>query len=334
MDDFAIDRENTMSQRKDIPRPRNKRAGAWRRRGLLALMSLSLVCAWRMHKLPTAHAQAMLDHFYAGSEPASRALAREPQRVVAEGRLVARPGAEVTLGCEIGGRILRIMVEEKMMVHKGDLIAELEPSEQAAAVREAKSKLGEIQADIELAQERFDRVNDRLPGAVSGDEISARRHALESAKARREIVAASVDRLESILAKTRIYSPIDGTVTARFAQPGQIVDPLTRIATIANLNQTRLEAEVNEFDAPRVFIGAEATITAEGYPGKHWRAKVEEIPDQVVARQLRPQDAGRPSDTGVVVVKLTAVDPVPFRLGQRVDFVIHSSTADQEALAR
>ena len=68
-----------------------------------------------------------------------------------------------------------------------------------------------------------------------------------------------------MLAKSEIRSPIDGTITARFVHPGQIIEPLSRVATVANLQQTRLEAEVSEFDAGRVALGASATVTAEGW---------------------------------------------------------------------
>jgi multidrug resistance efflux pump len=112
---------------------------------------------------------------------------------------------------------------------------------------------------------------------------------------------------------------------------GQMIDPQGRLVTIADLTQARLEVEVNEFVGEGLVVGAPATITAEGYPGKQWRAKVEEILDVVAGRQLRPQDPGRPSDTGVLMVKLVVLDPVPFKLGQRVDATIELSNAAEIA---
>ena len=79
---------------------------------------------------------------------------------------------------------------------------------------------------------------------------------------------------------------------------------------------------MNEFDAGKVAVGSRAYVTAEGYVGKRWRAKVEEIPDVVVSRHLRPEDPGRPTDTGVLLVKLVLMDPAPLRLGQRVEMRI------------
>jgi hypothetical protein len=52
------------------------------------------------------------------------------------------------------------------------------------------------------------------------------------------------------------------------------------------------------------------------------KAKVEEIPDSVTGRRLKPQDPARPIDTRVLLVKIAFQEPFPFRLGQRVDVQI------------
>jgi multidrug resistance efflux pump len=138
---------------------------------------------------------------------------------------------------------------------------------------------------------------------------------------------ATIDRLNIVVAKGQIRAPIDGTVIGRYAHAGQMIDPAGRIVTIADLTQTRLEAEVNEFDVDGITSGCPATVMAEGYPGRQWRAKVEEIPDVVAGRQLRPQDPGHPSDTGIVLVKLVFLEPVPFKLAQRVEVTIEAPSA-------
>ena len=61
---------------------------------------------------------------------------------------------------------------------------------------------------------------------------------------------------------------------------------------------------------------------AEGYDGKAWRGKVEEIPDSVVGRRLKPQDPGKPEDTRVLLVKIALLEPTPLKLGQRVEIRI------------
>jgi len=69
---------------------------------------------------------------------------------------------------------------------------------------------------------------------------------------------------------------------------------------------------------PRPSIGAQ--VSGVGVEvARQWRARVEEIPEVISGRQLRPSDPGRPTDTGVLLVKLMLLEPAPFKLGQRID---------------
>jgi hypothetical protein len=87
---------------------------------------------------------------------------------------------------------------------------------------------------------------------------------------------------------------------------------------MVDLSKTRIEAEIDEYDALRVHVGQGATIGADGTTAK-WHGIVEEIPNEVTSRRLKPEDPGRPTDVRVLLVKIAPVAPVPFKLGQRVE---------------
>lgn len=97
-----------------------------------------------------------------------------------------------------------------------------------------------------------------------------------------------------------------------------MADAGTRLVTIADTNRIRIEAEIDEFDAGKVFLGQSVTITAEGYPDKSWQGKVEEIPDTVTEKNLKPMDPSRPTDARVLQAKIAFKEPTPLKLGQRV----------------
>src|SRR5262249_46964093 len=101
--------------------------------------------------------------------------------------------------------------------------------------------------------------------------------------------------------------------------PGETVEVAAKIVTIADLNRVRTEAEVDAYDSGRVALGAEVRITAEGFERASWLAKVEEIPDSVVPRRIRPEDPGRPVDARVVPVKIALAESIPLKLRQRVE---------------
>jgi RND family efflux transporter MFP subunit len=253
--------------------------------------------------------------------------------IVAEARVVTYPGEQVSISAEIPGRIVRLAVQEGQTVHKGEVIAELDPAEYRAELAESTARVSELDADIKLAEWKLQRTSDLTSrGATPLVEVEQQRRDLAAARARRDAAAAQIDRVAVQLARTTITSPIDGTVTARFVQPCEVIAAGSPIATIANLARTRIEAEVNEFDGASLAPGLHAFVTAEGFPGVRWAATVEQVPQVVVTRQLRPQDPGRPTDSGVVLVKLARQSPAPLRLGQRVEVTIVPAETIPEAI--
>jgi HlyD family secretion protein len=266
---------------------------------------------------------------HAEAHPAGAPLQRAAERsaIRAEGQVVAYPGADVTVGSEVMGRIVSLPVKEKSVVHKGDLIVELDASETRAALEEARAHIAESEAELTAADTDVARA-ERLAAthAVSQQEVDHARRDRDAAIARRDAAAATASRLEATLAKTRIVAPIGGVVTARLVEPGEIVSAGTSLVTIADLSRTRIQAEVDEYDVGRIAIGTTVAVSAEGYGDRTWSGRVEEIPDEVVGRRLKPQDPGKPTDTRVLLVKIALSDRMPFKLGQRVEVAIGAPT--------
>ncbi len=188
--------------------------------------------------------------------------------VIAEGRVVAYPGAEVVVGTEASGRIVRLEVQEKSFVRKGrpDRRAQRRgpqgrrgPGHRAGHGGGGRHPLLRPRASSRLVTDRPER----------GDLAEPRR---QSPRARRIAGLVAPRRWPSatgsrpMLDKTRIIAPIDGVITARHVQPGETIEVAARIVTIADLNRIRIEAEVDEFDTGRVTLGSDVLITAEGFP--------------------------------------------------------------------
>ena len=279
--------------------------------GAVVLLALIARTLWTA----TAGAQGPTPTGAAASSPAAA-------RVKADGRLVARPGAEVTLGSDLDGTVARVTVDEKDRVRRGQVLIELRADDLKASLAEAKARIAEADADIRLATVEVERARKLLGAAVGTPrEVDRAERDLDAARARRETVVASVARIEAVLAKTRVVSPIDGVVLSRDVHPGETIEAGRPLIRVADLARTRVEAEVDEFDAAAIQQGAAVTVTAEGY-GQHWAAKVEEIPDAVSGRRLKPDDPGRPTDTRVLLVKIAFDKPSPLKLGQRVEVEI------------
>jgi HlyD family secretion protein len=244
-------------------------------------------------------------------------------RVIAEGRLAPRPGAEVTVGTEAGGTVINLLAREKASVRKGDVLVEFQSDDQKAALAEAEAKLAEAEAEFTFQNGEFQRRSKAKTEAKQFvAELEGTRRDLAIAEARRRAGLALVARCRSNLARTRVVAPIDGVVLACHVQAGETAPPGSRLVTVCDLARVRVEAEIDEFDAARIAPGDEATITAEGSDGLSWKGTVEEVPDRVAERTVRPEDPGRPADTRVLLVKIALEKPSPLKLGQRVEIEI------------
>ncbi|MEA2693091.1 MAG: HlyD family secretion protein [Acidobacteriota bacterium] len=301
-------------------------ASGWIRKSIVPLLGLTLTVALvgqvRSLKMrSTATTGSASPH---ASAPMGAAMpAPGAGRVTAEGRLVTYPGAQVVVATDVAGTLSRLLVKERDHVRKGQLLAELRADDVRAEIAEQQARVSEAEADIRFADSDVDRA-DRLLAAKVGTQATADRSRSnrDAAHARRETALAAVRRLQAVLAKSRLTAPIEGVVLERNVHSGEHLEAGAQLVTLADLRRTRIEAEVDEFDAGRVALGAPVEVTAEGYDGRSWRGRVEEIPDAVVNRRLKPQDPGRPSDTRVLLVKIALSESSPLKLGQRVEVEI------------
>lgn len=243
-------------------------------------------------------------------------------RVVAEGRVVTYPGAEVTIGTDVAGTIERLTVSEKERVRKGQTIAVIEADDTRAALAVARARVTEADADIRLFEAEVARAQSLFREDVGSKQAwdKAERD-LDAARARRASAAAEVARLEALVGKTVITAPIDGVVMTRSVHAGESVAVGDAIVTVADLHKTRVEAEIDEYDSARMRLGAAVQVSAEGFD-RTWRGTIEEIPDAVVNRRLNPQDPSKPIDTRVLLVKVAFAEETPLKLGQRVEVKI------------
>ncbi len=258
---------------------------------------------------------------------AARTMPATNPGVVAEGRIAAYPGAEVLVASENPGIVRVMRVREQDVVHKGQVLADLRNGDLLAAREEAQARIREAEADIRLAGADNGRTNDLVRRQfISQQALDRTERDLSAAQARLASAQAALKRIAAQIEKTRIVAPIAGTVIVRHVDDGEAVAEGGPVATLADLGRLRVEAEIDEFDIGRIRQGDEVTITAEGFEGRHWRGRIEEMPDVVQERGIRPQDVARPTDARVLLVKVALQDKVPLKLGQRVEVTISTNT--------
>jgi len=104
--------------------------------------------------------------------------------------------------------------------------------------------------------------------AVARVRAGARPQEIDAARARVAIADAQIASLRKSLEDAVVRSPIDGIVTERLAEPGEIVAPRAPLVVVTDLDRAWADVFVDEPDVPRLRLGQAATIfTDAGGPG-------------------------------------------------------------------
>ncbi len=130
-----------------------------------------------------------------------------------------------------------------------------------------------------------------------------------------------VEIAETMLQRTRIRSPITGTVLILNAKVGEMVAPSPEqiLAVVGNAYLLRVKAEVDEADAAKIKRGQRAFVRGAGFPGRDFEGKVSAIAPTLAAPRLGNRGARRPTDVEVLEVTIDLDGNLPLLPGMRVD---------------
>ena len=261
---------------------------------LLLLLPLALLAylAWRAWQGPLL--------------PAYR-LEQRPlvQRVVASGEVSSQSLARI--GSELTGVIKARHVREGDAVKPGDLLLELDDSEQQARLAEAEAALRQLidserpqaraalrEAESQLARTASERQRREALFArqlLSAEAREQARHAEVAARVARDRAQLAANalaaggsaeqqarqRLEqarTALARTRIHAQFEGTVQTRSVEPGDLVRPGDTLLEIARQGSQEILLPLDEKNLAPLALGQSAQVIADAFPARVLAARV------------------------------------------------------------
>ncbi|MCA9513873.1 MAG: efflux RND transporter periplasmic adaptor subunit, partial [Myxococcales bacterium] len=226
----------------------------------------------------------------------TQAVERGELRTTISATGTLKPTRIVTVGAEVGGRILSVEARENDRVTKGQVLVRLDPetlnaqleqaqaSEDAATanVAEARASLAQAQRDEKRAKELAAKgisSAQTLEQAKSARSLASAR--VTAALAQEKLAKAKVQGVETDLAKAVIVAPIDGIVLTRYVEPGQAVVSSLQTPTLfeiaEDLTHMELQLDIDEADVGVVQAGQKATFTVDAYADKQFEATVEKV---------------------------------------------------------
>ncbi len=167
-----------------------------------------------------------------------------------------------TVSAQTSGTVLRLPFDVDDSVEAGELIVQLEDSEQQARLNQARGRLEEAESNFENARRQFARIEEvHDEGFVSQQDFDQARNNLSTARARLESARAAVEEAEKELEYTRVVAPYSGILTDRHVEVGESVRPGQPLMSGLSLEQLRVVVELPQKYASRVRDTRQARIT-------------------------------------------------------------------------
>jgi RND family efflux transporter MFP subunit len=154
------------------------------------------------------------------------------QTIVLTGQIQAEK--EVALAFRIGGRIIERVVDTGDHVTADQVLAKLDPQNELNALRSARAALAAAKARLEQDSNHFDRQQTLLQqGWTTRANFDQAQQALRTAQAAVDDAKAQVEIAEDRVGYTELKAGVNGTVTRRSAQSGEVVQAGQMIFMVA-----------------------------------------------------------------------------------------------------
>lgn len=275
----------------------------------------------------------LLVRCFGGSDAAQYSTAKVERgnlvtTVSATGKLA--PTNQVTVGSQLSGLVVKVLVDVNDRVAAGQALAEIDPQTIEDQIRQGQAQLAANQAQVEQARAtlaearaqlaRLEEVHRLSNGRVpSGTELQAGRADAARAAAALKVAQANVVASQAGLAQSQtqraraiIRSPVSGVVLARQVDPGQTVAASFNTPTLfviaEDLSQMKLEVSIDEADVGTVRDGQRATFTVDAFPGRTFPAKITrvEIGSNLSAQSASASSTSSTTSTSGQVVSYAA----------------------------
>jgi HlyD family secretion protein len=216
----------------------------------------------------------------------------------------------VQVGSQVSGTIAKLNVDFNSRVHKGDVVALIDPALLNGALLQAKADLENAKANLVAGGANLEKAKAGLvqtkadydrttglfkDGILSQQQLDLAKANYDSANATVGAAAANVTQAEAQVSQkdaavtvaqtnlnyTVIRSPIDGTVVARNVDVGQTVAASLQAPTVftiaQDLTKMLVYAKTDESDVGNIKVGKPVTFKVDAFPKETFRGNVIQV---------------------------------------------------------
>ena len=170
-----------------------------------------------------------------------------------------------------------------------------------AAHEAAEAGIAEVSRSIEAARGRARQAEARIKEALANqrasrtapEQMAISRANMQAAEARVKLAEAAIEQAELNLSYTLITAPIDGFISQRKVEKGQMVQAGQPLLSIVPLHNIWITANYKENQLENMQPGQKAVVTVDAYGGRKFNGHVDSIAAATGARfsLLPPENA-------------------------------------------
>src|ERR1700722_15146872 len=216
----------------------------------------------------------------------------------------------VQVGSQVSGSIAKLNADFNSRVHKGDIVALIDPALFKGALLQATADLKNSEANLAAARANLEKAKSALvqtkadydravgltkDGVMSKQQLDLALSNYEAAKASVDAAEANITQAEAKISLkeaavtvaqtnldyTVIRSPIDGTVVARNVDVGQTVAASLQAPTIFTIAQDLTKmwvyAKTDESDVDNIKVGKAVTFKVDALPKQTFQGAVSQV---------------------------------------------------------
>ena len=192
----------------------------------------------------------------------------------------AKAKEETNLSFRVNGPVFVRAVDVGDVVQKGDLIAQIDPTDYEVTLENMEGRLDKAKADLVFASgefERAERIFKEDPGAVSDTYVQQRRMERDATSAEVRTLSASVERAKLDLGYTTLQAPFDGTIVATYVEQFEYVKVRQPIVRLLDKSQVEMVIDVPEGLITLAPFVEKIDVVFDPYPDVTLSAEIKEI---------------------------------------------------------
>jgi HlyD family secretion protein len=254
---------------------------------------------------------------------------------------LVEPNTEIiAIGTPLSGIVESVEVAAGDTIKKGQLLFVTDTRQLLAQRDIAVSKIAQTQALAETAKVRVEQAARRLKTAQSlrdsramADEEAADRASentrlvaeLSSAQAAIQVAEAELKSVATEIERSRILSPIDGTVLQIRVRQGEFISgsETTPRLLLGNITPLHVRVDIDEFEIPRVRAGAVAKASPRGNATLSYSLEFVRFEPYVIPkRALTGESTERVDTRSLQAIYRVSANPSDIFVGQQLEVFI------------